>query len=111
MADNKELSLAALALTEEKEKVIVRVAEELRSVLTHELKTNNLEAVEALGATARISALVIHQIQDLFNRHSGDLTFIDIEQEFQDMLTAYLTSYDMSDVGREMVKMKNEDVN
>ena len=108
---NKELSLAALALTEDKEKTIVRVAEEFRNVLTHELKTNNLEAVEALGATARISALVINQIQGLFNRHSGDLTFIDIEQEFQDMLTAYLTSYDMSDVAAEMEIIKNEDVN
>ena len=111
MADNKELSLAALALTPEKEEVIVRVAEELRSVLINELKTNNLEAVEALGATARISALVIHQIQDLFNKHSGDQTFIDIEQEFQGMLTAYLTSYDMSDVAAEMEIIKNEDVN
>ena len=111
MIDNKELSLAALALTEEKEQVIVRVAEELRSVLTHELRTNHLEAVEALGATARISALVIHQIQDLFNRHSGDLTFIDIEQEFQDMLTAYLTSYDMDNMAAEMVKMKDKDLN
>lgn len=108
---NKELSLAALALTEEKEKTIVRVAEELRSVLTHELRTNHIEAVEALGATARISALVINQIQGLFNRHSGDLTFIDIEQEYQDMLTAYLTSYDMDNVAAEIEKMKDEDVN
>lgn len=110
-SDPKELSLAALALTEEKEKVIVRLAEELRSVLSHELKTNHIEAVDVLGATARISALVINQIQRLFNEHGGDLYFIDVEQEFQDMLTAYLTSYDMDDVAAEMEMMRNEDAN
>ncbi len=109
--DQKELSLAQLALTEEKEKAIVRVAEEFRKVLNHELETNQLEAVEALGATARISALAIHQVQALFNEYSGNLTFVDVEQEFQDMLTAYLTSYDMNNVAAEMEKMKNESLN
>jgi hydrogenase maturation factor HypF (carbamoyltransferase family) len=109
--DDKELSLAALALTREKEDVIVRVAQQLRSVLAHELKTNHIEAVEALGATARISALLIHQIQGLFNEHSGGLTVVDVEQEYQDMLTAYLTSYDMESEATEMDNMNNEAVN
>ena len=102
-------SLAALALTEEKDREIVRVADELRKRLSLMIQTQDLEAVVVLGAMARLSATCIHMIQELFNRYGGN-DFV-IEEDFHDMLTAYLTSLDMDDVKAEIEKISKEQLN
>ena len=105
----ENLSMAAMALTEEKDKKITSVANELTTLLNQMLQTQHLEAVDVLGALARASASAIHQIQGYINKYAGG--DIVVEEEYHDMLTAYLTALDMMDVGQEMDKMEKEKLN
>ena len=83
-------------------------AELLRQKLNDLIARYQLSGAAALHMLARISAGYIHQLQLAFNQQGADVV---VEEEFQQMLTAYLTSLDMSDVTGEMEKMKNKELN
>lgn len=57
---------------------------------------------------ARLSAGYIHQLQQAYNQQGADVV---VEEDFQQMLTAYLTSLDMSDVQSEIEKIRKQNLN
>ena len=67
-----------------------------------------LSGAAALHMLARLSAGYIHQLQQAYNQQGADVV---VEEDFQQMLTAYLTSLDMSDVAGEMERMRNMNLN
>lgn len=84
------------------------VAEDLRVALNDIIARYQLHPSVVLSLLARLSAGYIHLTQKLYNQTHGDVV---VEEDFHNMLVASLTSLDMSDVKREMEKMKKEQLN
>jgi hypothetical protein len=83
-------------------------ADLLRQKLNDLIARYQLSGAAALHMLARISAGYIYQLQLAYNQQGADVV---VEEDFQQMLTAYLTSLDMSDVAGEMEKMEREKLN
>ena len=83
-------------------------ADLLRQKLNDLIARYQLSGAAALHMLARISEGYIHQLQFAFNQQGADVV---VEEEFQQMLTAYLTSLDMSDVAGEMERMRKMELN
>ena len=83
-------------------------SEELRVCLNKIIREYNLNSSEVLCILSRISAGYIHLIQKQYKSY-GSLE--DAEGLFQELLTAYLTDMDMSDIGREIEMILKEKVN
>ena len=83
-------------------------AEQLRMKLNALIATHCLSGAAALHLLARLSAGYIHQLQRVLDQQGADIV---VEEDFQQMLTAYLTSLDMSDVAGEVEKMEREKLN
>ena len=83
-------------------------AELLRQKLNDLIARYQLSGAAVIHMLARLSAGYIHQLQQAYDQQGADVV---VEEDFQQMLTAYLTSLDMSDVAGEMEKIKREKLN
>ena len=83
-------------------------AELLRQKLNDLIARYQLSGAAVIHMLARLSAGYIHQLQQAYNQQAADVV---VEEDFQQMLTAYLTSLDMSDVAGEMEKIKKQNIN
>lgn len=83
-------------------------AELLRQKLNDLIARYQLSGAAVIHMLARLSAGYIHQLQQAYDQQGADVV---VEEDFQQMLTAYLTSLDMSDVAGEMEKMEREKLN
>ena len=84
-------------------------AELLRHKLNDLIARYQLSGAAALHMLARLSAGYIHQLQQAYNQQRG--AGVVGEEDFQQMLTAYLTSLDMSDVQSEIEKIRKQNLN
>ena len=83
-------------------------AEDLRVALNDIIARYQLHPSVVLSLLARFTAGYIHLTQKMYNQKHDDVV---VEEDFQNMLVAHLTSLDMSDVESEMEKMKREQLN
>lgn len=83
-------------------------AEDLRVALNDIIARYQLHPAVVLSLLARLSAGYIHLAQKVYNQTHDDVV---VEEDFQNMLVAHLTSLDMNDVANEMEKMKREELN
>ena len=83
-------------------------AEDLRLALNSIIGKYNLHASRVISLLARLSAGYIYLTQKLYDDAGADEV---VEEDFQNMLTAHLTDLDMSDVDKELEKMKREELN
>lgn len=83
-------------------------AELLRHKLNDLIARYQLSGATVIHMLARLSAGYIHQLQQAYNQQGADVV---VEEDFQQMLTAYLTSLDMSDVAGEVETMRNKELN
>ena len=83
-------------------------AELLRQKLNDLIARYQLSGAAVIHMLARLSAGYIHQLQQAYDQQGADVV---VEEDFQQMLTAYLTSLDMSDVAGEMEKIRREKLN
>ena len=83
-------------------------AEDLRLALNSIIGKYNLHASSVISLLARLSAGYIYLTQKLYDDAGADEV---VEEDFQNMLTAHLTELDMSDVDKELEKMKREELN
>ena len=83
-------------------------AEDLRVALNDIIARYKLHPAVVLSLLARLSAGYIHLAQKAYNQTHDDVV---VEEDFQNMLVAHLTSLDMSDVNLEMEKIKKEQLN
>ena len=83
-------------------------AEDLRVALNDIIARYKLHPAVVLSLLARLSAGYIHLAQKVYNQTHDDVV---VEEDFQNMLVAHLTSLDMDDVANEMEKMKKEQLN
>ena len=83
-------------------------AELLRHKLNDLIARYQLSGAAALHMLARLSAGYIHQLQQAYDQQGADVV---VGEEFQQMLTAYLTSLDMSDVQSEIEKIRKQNLN
>ena len=83
-------------------------AELLRQKLNDLIARYQLSGAAVIHMLARLSAGYIHQLQQAYDQQGADVV---VEEDFQQMLTAYLTSLDMSDVAGEVEKMQREKIN
>ena len=83
-------------------------AEDLRQALNGIIGRYNLHASVVISLLARLSAAYIHVAQYHYDKLGADEV---VEEDFQNFLTATLTSIDMADVKREMEKIKKENLN
>ena len=83
-------------------------AELLRQKLNDLIARYQLSGAAVIHMLARLSAGYIHQLQQAYDQQGADVV---VEEDFQQMLTAYLTSLDMSDVAGEVEKIKREKLN
>lgn len=83
-------------------------AEDLRQAVNGIICRYNLHASVVVSLLARLSAAFIHVAQYHYNELGVDEV---VEEDFQNFLTATLTDLDMSDVKREMDKIKKENLN
>ena len=89
--------------------MLLKVAsEELRQRLNEIIATHQMSGDAVLAMLAQISAGYIHQMQRAYDQAGADEI---VEETFQNMLTAFLTDFDMSDVSNEIDKIKREQVN
>jgi len=92
-----------------KEERDTSVAAELLRQKLNDLKARyQLSGAAVIHMLARLSAGYIHQLQQAYDQQGADVV---VEEDFQQMLTAYLTSLDMSDVAGEVEKIKREKLN
>ena len=92
-----------------KEERDTSVAAELLRQKLNDLKARyQLSGAAVIHMLARLSAGYIHQLQQAYDQQGADVV---VEEDFQQMLTAYLTSLDMSDVAGEVEKMQREKIN
>ena len=83
-------------------------AEELRQAINDIIGRHGLQPPAVISLLARFSAGYIHLTQKAYNQKcSGEV----VEADFNNFLTATLTSLDMKDVGDEIEKMKNQELN
>lgn len=78
-------------------------AEELRKKLNGIIAEYELSSDVVILLLARLCAGYIHQTQKVMDKAGSDDPAI-VNNTFHDMLRAYLTSYDMADVGEEINK-------
>ena len=83
-------------------------AEDLRVALNDIIGRYKLHPAVVLSLLARLSAGYIHLAQKAYNQTHDDVV---VEEDFQNMLLAHLTSLDMSDVKREMEKIEKQVLN
>ena len=83
-------------------------ADLLRQKLNDLIARYQLSGAAVIHMLARLSAGYIHQLQQAYDQQGADVV---VEEDFQQMLTAYLTSLDMSDVAGEVEKIKREKLN
>ena len=83
-------------------------AEDLRLALNSIIGKYNLHPSRVISLLARLSASYINLTQKLYDNAGADEV---VEEVFQNMLTAHLTDLDMSDVNKELEKMKREELN
>ena len=83
-------------------------AELLRHKLNDLIARYQLSGAAVIHMLARLSAGYIHQLQQAYDQQGADVV---VEEDFQQMLTAYLTSLDMNDVAGEMEKIRREKLN
>ena len=83
-------------------------AEDLRQALNGIIGRYKLHPSLVISLLARMSAAYIHVAQYHYNKLGADEV---VEEDFQNFLTATLTDLDMSDVKREMDKIKKENLN
>lgn len=83
-------------------------ADLLRQKLNDLIARYQLSGAAVIHILARLSAGYIHQLQQVYNQQGANVV---VEEDFQNILTAYLTSLDMGDVAGEMEKMKKEKLN
>lgn len=92
------------------------VSEELRQRLNEIIARHQMSGDAVLAMLAQISAGYIHQIsagyihqmQRVYDQAGADEI---VDESFQNMLTAFLTDFDMSDVSNEIDKIKREHLN
>lgn len=83
-------------------------ADLLRQKLNDLIARYQLSGAAVIHILARLSAGYIHQLQQVYNQQGANVV---VEEDFQNILTAYLTSLDMGDVAGEIEKMKKEKLN
>lgn len=83
-------------------------AELLRQKLNDLISRYQLSGAAVIHLLSRLTAGYIHQLQHFYDEQGANVV---VEEDFQQMLTAYLTSLDMGDVADEMEQMKNKRVN
>ena len=83
-------------------------ADLLRQKLNDLIARYQLSGAAVIHILARLSAGYIHQLQQAYNQQGANVV---VEEDFQNILTAYLTSLDMGDVAGEIEKMKKEKLN
>lgn len=83
-------------------------AEDLRQALNGIIGRYKLHPSVVISLLARISAAYIQLTQKVYDKQNADEV---VEEDFQNFLTASLTSIDMSEVNAELEKMKNEKMN
>ena len=84
------------------------VAEQMRLKMNDLIARHQLSGASVLHILARLSAGYIHQLQRYLDQQGSDAV---VEEDFQQMLTAYLTSLDMSDVKSEMETIRKQNLN
>lgn len=83
-------------------------AEELRQSLNAIIAKHKLHVSVVISLVARLSAGCIHLAQKYYNAQNADVV---VEEDFQNMLTAYLTSIDMESVSADAEKVQREKIN
>lgn len=83
-------------------------ADLLRQKLNDLIARYQLSGAAVIHILARLSAGYIHQLQQVYNQQGANVV---VEEDFQNILTAYLTSLDMGDVAGEIEKMKKKELN
>ena len=98
-----------MAYEHEELNALLKVAsEELRQRLNEVIANHQMSGEAVLAMLDRISAGYIHQMQRIYDQSGAEVI---VEENFQNMLTAFLTDFDMSDVKTEMDKIKREQLN
>ncbi len=98
-----------MAYEHEELNALLKVAsEELRQRLNEVIASHQMSGEAVLAMLAHISAGYIHQMQRIYDQTGAEVV---VEENFQNMLTAFLTDFDMSDVKTEMDKIKREQLN
>lgn len=92
----------------QQERHLAPAAEKMRTCLNDVIDRYQLNGTQVLTILARLSAAYIHQLQKAFDAAGANEL---VEETFQSLLTAYLTSYDMARVNKEIEKMKKEELN
>ena len=90
------------------EQPLSMAVDELRVKLNAIIAARQLQPMDVLILLSRVSAGYIHLTQKMYNQTHDDVV---VEEDFQNMLVAHLTSLDMSDVETEMEKMKRQELN
>ena len=90
------------------EQLLSMAVDELRVKLNAIIAARQLQPAVVLSLLARFTAGYIHLTQKMYNQTHDDVV---VEEDFQNMLVAHLTSLDMSDVNLEMEKIKKEQLN
>lgn len=83
-------------------------AEDLRQALNGVIAKYMLHPSVVISLLSRLSAGYIHLTQKYYNEIDADVV---VEEDFQNMLIANLTSLDMSDVNKELDKLTNMELN
>ena len=81
----------------QQERNVAPAAEEMRTRLNDVIERHQLNGTQVLSILARLSAAYIHQLQKAFDAAGANEL---VEETFQSLLTAYLTSIDMEDVNK-----------
>lgn len=79
------------------EHFVAPAAEKMRTCLNDVIDRHQLNGTQVLTILARLSAAYIHQLQKAFDAAGANEL---VEETFQSLLTAYLTSIDMEDVNK-----------
>ncbi len=83
-------------------------AEDLRQALNGIIGRYKLHPSVVISLLARISAAYIQLTQKVYDKQNADEV---VEEDFQNFLTASLTSIDMSEVNAELEKRQNGNLN
>ena len=79
----------------QQERNVAPAAEEMRTRLNDVIERHQLNGTQVLSILACLSAAYIHQLQKAFDAAGANEL---VEETFQTLLTAYLTSIDMEEV-------------
>lgn len=83
-------------------------AEDLRQALNGIIGRYKLHPSVVISLLARLSAAYIQLTQKVYDKQNADEV---VEEDFQNFLTASLTSIDMSEVNAELEKRQNGNLN